>query len=95
ACPGQADLTAHVDFAALSATAEAAGAATAYRTQGAVLTALGIGARTAALAARLSGPALQAHLAASERLTAGSEMGSLFKALAVYPRGTPPPPGFA
>ncbi|MFZ1482718.1 MAG: class I SAM-dependent methyltransferase, partial [Paracoccaceae bacterium] len=63
--------------------------------QGALLQDLGIGARTEALAARLSGPALQSHLAASRRLTAPQEMGTLFKALAVFPQGAPQPPGFA
>ena len=43
----------------------------------------------------LSGPALQSHLAASRRLTAPQEMGTLFKALAVFPQGAPQPPGFA
>ena len=91
--PGRADLTAHVDFAALAAAAT--GCATAFAPQGALLQDLGIGARTEALAARLSGPALQSHLAASRRLTAPQEMGTLFKALAVFPQGAPQPPGFA
>ncbi len=90
--PGQADLTAHVDFAAL---AQAATCPVAYRTQGEVLTALGIAARSSALAARLTGPALDTHLAATRRLTDPAEMGTLFKALALHAPGTLPPPGFA
>ena len=93
AAPGEADLTAHVDFEALAqAAAPCAGACV---TQGALLAALGIAARSAALAARLTGPALESHLAATRRLTAPSEMGTLFKALALHAPGTPPPPGFA
>ncbi|MEO8243669.1 MAG: SAM-dependent methyltransferase [bacterium] len=87
--PGQADLTAHVDFAALAVT----GVAHAYRTQGAFLQRLGIAARSARLAAGLTGPALQSHLAATRRLTDDAEMGSLFKVLALYPLASPPPPG--
>ncbi|MBE0554377.1 MAG: SAM-dependent methyltransferase [Rhodobacteraceae bacterium] len=91
--PGHADLTAHVDFAALAARAE--GLACRYTTQGRLLTALGIDARSARLAERLTGAALENHLAATRRLTAGAEMGELFKALAVYAEGAPVPPGFA
>ncbi|WP_149141147.1 class I SAM-dependent methyltransferase [Gemmobacter caeruleus] len=93
AAPGEADLTAHVDFEALAqAAAPCAGACV---TQGALLAALGIAARSTALAARLTGPALESHLAATRRLTDPSEMGTLFKALALHAPGTPPPPGFA
>ena len=89
--PGEADLTAHVDFAALAAHS----AAHAYTTQGALLTALGIHTRAAQLAQRLTGDPLTQHLAATRRLTAPEEMGQLFKALAVYPPSAPTPPGFA
>ena len=89
--PGEADLTAHVDFAALAAHAPRH----AYTTQGAFLTALGIDARAAQLAARLTGSPLLAHHAALHRLTAPTEMGQLFKALAVFPANAPHPPGFS
>lgn len=89
--PGEADLTAHVDFAALAACC----AAHRYTSQGALLTALGLPQRAAQLAARLSGEALIQHQAATRRLTAPEEMGRLFKALAVFPANTPLPPGFA
>ena len=92
ATPGLADLTAHVDFAALAAAA--APCPTALTTQGALLTALGIDARADRLARGLAGVALDAHRAAHRRLTHPSEMGRLFKALAVHAPGTPPPPGF-
>ncbi len=89
--PGHADLTAHVDFAALAAIP----AETAYLPQGTLLTRLGIAQRSAALAQRLTAEALQNHLAATHRLTDPSEMGELFKTLAVYAPGAALPPGFA
>lgn len=89
--PGEADLTAHVDFEPLAAMAPAF----AYDAQGPVLTRLGIAARAERLARNLSGAALESHRAAHHRLTHPSEMGSLFKVLAVTSAGAPPPPGFA
>jgi SAM-dependent MidA family methyltransferase len=89
--PGQADLTAHVDFEPLAALAPAQ----AYDTQGAVLRRLGIEARADRLARGLAGPALDSHLAALGRLTGPQEMGSLFKMLALTRAGAPLPPGFA
>ena len=88
--PGQADLTAHVDFAALSAGLPVAHA---YTTQGQFLHACGIAARSARLATGLQGPALQSHLAATQRLTDDGQMGRLFKLLALYPKTCPPPAG--
>jgi NADH dehydrogenase [ubiquinone] 1 alpha subcomplex assembly factor 7 len=88
--PGQADLTAHVDFAALAAGLPVDHA---YTTQGRFLRALGIMARSERLAQRLTGDALQSHLAATRRLTDDAEMGNLFKVLALYPKGGPVPAG--
>lgn len=93
AAPGEADLTAHVDFAALARAARPA--AHAYATQGELLARLGLGLRADRLARGLSGTALESHRAAERRLTHPSEMGTLFKALAVFPPAAPPPPGFA
>jgi NADH dehydrogenase [ubiquinone] 1 alpha subcomplex assembly factor 7 len=90
ATPGMADLTAHTDFAAL---ARASPTAYVYTTQGALLASLGIQARSARLAARLTGAALAAHVQATRRLTHRDEMGQLFKVLALYPHGAIPPPG--
>jgi SAM-dependent MidA family methyltransferase len=92
--PGMADLTAHVDFAALAAALRAGGAAVApLVTQGALLEALGIGARTARLAA--AQPARAAEIDGQRRrLTDPAQMGTLFKALAATGPGQPPPPGF-
>jgi SAM-dependent MidA family methyltransferase len=89
--PGQADLTAHVDFEPLAALAPAF----AYDSQGAVLGRLGIDARAGHLARGLTGAALDSHLAAHRRLTDPAEMGSVFKVLAVTSAGAPMPPGFA
>jgi NADH dehydrogenase [ubiquinone] 1 alpha subcomplex assembly factor 7 len=89
--PGEADLTAHVDFEPLAALAQAF----AYDTQGAVLARLGIDARAERLARKLTGAALESHHAAHRRLTHAEEMGSLFKVLAITSAGAPPPPGFA
>ncbi|TGD62551.1 class I SAM-dependent methyltransferase [Tabrizicola sp. WMC-M-20] len=92
ATPGQADLTAHVDFEALAAHA---GLPHAYTGQGPFLLRLGIEARAARLAHSLTGAPLQSHLAAHRRLTHPQEMGSVFKVLGLHRPGTPPPPGFA
>jgi NADH dehydrogenase [ubiquinone] 1 alpha subcomplex assembly factor 7 len=93
AAPGQADLTAHVDFEAL-AQAAAPAAATGLTDQGALLARLGIGARAQLLSRNLSGAALENHLGATQRLTRAEEMGSLFKALALYAPQHPAPAGF-
>jgi NADH dehydrogenase [ubiquinone] 1 alpha subcomplex assembly factor 7 len=90
--PGQADLTAHVDFAALADAAAPLRAST-LTPQGVFLERLGITARAQALAHGLSGAALDAHVAAHRRLTHPDEMGHLFKVLALCPPGTPTPPG--
>ncbi len=91
ACPGEADLTAHVDFMPLAQAASAAGAAVSRLIeQGPWLSALGIGARAARLQAAGDGGAA----AALHRLTDGDEMGHLFKVLALWHPAAPPPPGF-
>ena len=92
--PGQADLTAHVDFEAL---ALAAGPDMCSRLtdQGTLLTKLGIQPRAARLAAGSSGVALENHLSATRRLTDPAEMGTLFKTMAICPPNCPPLPGFA
>jgi len=90
--PGESDLSAHVDFAAL---ARAAAEASVHGpvTQGEMLEDLGIAARFARLAQANPGAAdaLQSQLT---RLTRADEMGTLFKALAILPKHAPRPPGF-
>lgn len=91
--PGQADLTAHVDFEAL-AEAAAGLEITELVPQGVVLDRLGITPRAQVLAASLKGEALKSHIAAHRRLTHPDEMGTLFKMIAFHHPGSPPPPGF-
>ncbi len=98
--PGEADLSAHVDFGGLRRAAEAAGAAVHGPVpQGAFLRALGIEARAAALKARAT-PAQAADIDAALDRLAGSGtperpgMGQLFKALCIAAPGLPVPPGF-
>lgn len=90
--PGEADLTAHVDFEALARAASPAAHAQ-LTPQGTLLQRLGIEARADALARKLDGPERESHLAAFRRLTDPAEMGTLFKVLALHPSTTVPPPG--
>ena len=90
AAPGKADLTAHVDFAAL-ARAAAPARAWPLATQGAFLERLGITARAQALAARPG--AGESTASQHRRLTHPQEMGHLFKALALTGPAAPLPPG--
>ncbi|MDH7639834.1 SAM-dependent methyltransferase [Sphingomonas sp. MAHUQ-71] len=92
--PGEQDLTAHVDFAALAEAARAEGAvAHQPTTQGALLEALGIQARATSLAR--AAPSRQGEIeTAWRRLCAPDAMGTLFKALAITAPGWPVPGGF-
>jgi SAM-dependent MidA family methyltransferase len=92
--PGSRDLTAHVDFAAVAATARAAGAACfGPIPQGLFLQRLGLATRAAMLAQ--ARPALAREiLSGAERLLAPERMGRLFKALAVCDPALGVPPGF-
>lgn len=92
--PGEADLTAHVDFEALAQAMRGAGAAVSgMTTQGVFLERLGITARAQALARAMQEPALGLHIAAHRRLTHPREMGEVFKVIACHPPGTPAPAG--
>ncbi|MBO6633120.1 SAM-dependent methyltransferase [Parvibaculum sp.] len=94
--PGEADLTAHVDFEALAHGVRSGGAAAHGPVrQGAFLCALGIEARAGQLARNASPSQREALERALRRLTASDEMGSLFKVLGITPPGSPPPAGFA
>ena len=95
---GEADLTVHVDFAALARAAQAAGAATwGPITQGQLLRDLGVGARADRLARRMDADGIKRLEADLNRLAgSGAEsMGELFKALAVTHPDLPAPPAFA
>jgi SAM-dependent MidA family methyltransferase len=95
--PGEADITAHVDFAAMARSARAAGASV-YGPidQGDFLRALGIDLRTRALAERAPPQRANEFEAARRRLVGKGEgeMGAQFKAMAVASRSVPTPPGF-
>lgn len=92
--PGAADLTAHVNFAALATAASEAGAAASQiKPQGELLTTLGVGARAQTLASAKPDQA-GAVADALHRLTDPTQMGNLFKALAIHPPNAAPPPGF-
>jgi SAM-dependent MidA family methyltransferase len=95
--PGEADLTAHVDFAAMARSARAAGAAVYGPVdQGDFLKALGLDQRAQALMSR-AGAAQAADIEAARARLAGKgsgEMGALFKAMVVANRQLPEPPGF-
>ena len=95
AAPGTADLSAHVDFAALIETARAAGADVYGPVkQGWFLAALGAGLRLAALVAQAPPAQRQALETGLRRLLDPSEMGDLFKVVALVSPGLPSPAGF-
>jgi len=92
--PGSADLTAHVDFAAMRRAALSAGAEVwGPVTQGIFLGRLGLLQRIDALAA--ANPEKAGALReAAMRLASSARMGGLFKAMCVTQPGFPVPPGF-
>jgi SAM-dependent MidA family methyltransferase len=93
AAPGEADLTAHVDFAALSRSAREAGAAVHGPIgQGEFLLKLGLLERAGRLGTAADAAGRQALQEAVERLAGPEQMGSLFKVVAVTQPGTAPPP---
>ncbi len=97
--PGEADLTAHVDFAALARAARAAGAKVMGPvTQAHFLLQLGIERRAAALQKKATPEQAQQISDAFERLTGEDDtkrqMGGLFKVMAVAHPDMPDLPGF-
>jgi NADH dehydrogenase [ubiquinone] 1 alpha subcomplex assembly factor 7 len=94
ACPGEADLTAHVDFSVLPGIARAAGARWMGTVeQGAFLNALGLGARVQALG-RAAPAKADAVRAAAYRLSAPEAMGALFKVMGLAAPEWPTGDGF-
>ncbi len=79
--PGEADITAHVDFEALGKSFNAK--LLPMLTQGQFLKAMGLEMRSEKLSAKLGGPERDAFLAASARLIDADQMGDLFKVLCV------------
>jgi SAM-dependent MidA family methyltransferase len=95
ASPGEADLTAHVDFSRFGAAARIAGADVYGPVpQGLLLARLGLFQRTNQLA-RNQPPRRAAQLMeGARRLAEPDRMGRLFKAIALVPPGAGTPPGF-
>ncbi len=97
AAPGDCDLTAHVDFAAMARSARAAGAVIhGPIDQGDFLRAIGIDLRIKTLVGKANAERAEELAQARARLVgkAKGEMGGLFKAMAVTDRKLPAPPGF-
>jgi len=93
--PGEADLTAHVDFAALAQTARQAGIGVyGPAPQGVFLEALGLAARAESLKRNAAPAQRNAIDTARHRLTAAEAMGNLFLVLGLAPIGAVPPAGF-
>lgn len=83
--PGEADLTAHVDFAALAAVVRAQGLEAELTTQGDFLLGMGLLERAGLLGSDASEQSRQAIADAVERLAGPDAMGTLFKVLKILP----------
>lgn len=90
--PGEADLTAHVDFAALKKAVRAHGLSARLMPQGDFLLGLGLLERAGRLGAGKSGDVQERIRGEVERLAGPGEMGTLFKVLAVTPSTVAIPP---
>jgi NADH dehydrogenase [ubiquinone] 1 alpha subcomplex assembly factor 7 len=89
--PGQADITAHVDFDALAKSFISGGAdLLPMLTQGQFLKAMGLDLRTEKLATQLAGQPAEDFIAASRRLADADQMGNLFKVMAVAQKNRQP-----
>jgi len=91
--PGDSDLTAHVDFKELTRDISEI-MVTKTTSQGILLERLGINDRSKKLISNIPDNQKNIHTTAMRRLTHPSEMGSLFKAIALYPSKSFPPAGF-
>ena len=91
--PGDMDITALVDFAALREVAMRGGATVQFATQGSWLEAMGIGMRARSLAEH-SPQHAESLAAACSRLTSPDAMGNLFKVMALTPSQGPRGAGF-
>lgn len=90
--PGEADLTAHVDFLALAKAAKAAGLDAYLATQGAFLVGMGLRERAGSLGAHAAEDVRERLTGEVERLAGPKAMGDLFKVLVLAPRGVVLPP---
>ena len=95
-CPGEADLTAHVNFGRLSDVVfSTGGVAHGAVAQGVFLDRLGLAMRVEHLTAGKSPAEREKIEAGAFRIAAASQMGELFKAFAISSPETPTPAGFA
>jgi NADH dehydrogenase [ubiquinone] 1 alpha subcomplex assembly factor 7 len=95
AAPGEADLSAHVDFAALKREAATLGLRSyGPMPQGEFLLKLGLGTRRSQLLDRATPEQRAAIASGAARLIEPEQMGLLFKALALSSGGLPAPPPF-
>ena len=93
--PGQADLTAHVDFQSLAEVAHSAGCQTdGPISQGRFLLQLGLALLAQRLAQNAAPDEQDAIRSAFHRLTGADQMGQLFKAMALRHPALAPSPGF-
>ena len=90
--PGEADLTAHVDFAQLAACAERHGLHAHLSTQGDFLLGMGLLERAGVLGAGADAAVRERLQGEVERLAGADAMGALFKVLAIAPAGIRLPP---
>ena len=90
--PGKADLTAHVDFFSLAQAAKAHGLDAHLATQGEFLLGTGLIERAGSLGAKADAATRERLREEAERLAGPDGMGTLFKVLAVGPRGLRLPP---
>ncbi len=90
--PGMADLTSHVDFAALATAARRQGAESACMTQGDFLLRMGLLERAGQLGANADEKTRRQIEADVERLAGPDAMGKLFKTMAIFPPGCAIPP---
>jgi SAM-dependent MidA family methyltransferase len=93
--PGEADLTSHVDFAALATVARARGLETRLMTQGDFLVTMGLLERAGALGANCDAATRERLEGEVQRLAGPDAMGTLFKVLLVAPKGIALPPAIA
>ncbi len=89
--PGEADLTSHVDFAALAAAARSASLDAHLLSQGDFLLDMGLLERAGRLGSTCDDRARAEISAAVERLAGPGGMGKLFKVMAIFPKGTAVP----
>jgi NADH dehydrogenase [ubiquinone] 1 alpha subcomplex assembly factor 7 len=90
--PGEADITAHVDFEQLGHAFRRGGAMVpALMTQGDFLAAMGLAQRVEKLAGQLAGADRENFLIGAKRLAEAGQMGSLFKVMTAHAPGEPAP----